>query len=138
MRPRHHNDMSDRLKKRKGFTLVEIMIVVLIIGILLAIAVPNFIKARQNSRTESVIGNLKQISNAKAQWAMDMGKSTGDVPTSLDLAPTYMARWPIGPIGVATDYSPNAIDTDPTFKGQTLSAFQDPATKDAAVASAGL
>ena len=114
------------------------MIVVLIIGILLAIAVPNFIKARQNGRTQSVIGNLKQISNAKAQWAMDMGKSTSDVPTSVDLSPTYMARWPIGPVGLATDYSPNAIDTDPTFKGQSLAAFQDPATQAAAVAAAGL
>jgi len=58
-------------KARKGFTLVEIMIVVLIIGILLAIAVPNFIKARENSRQKSCIANLKQIESAKEQYAMD-------------------------------------------------------------------
>ncbi|MFO0539681.1 MAG: type IV pilin protein, partial [Armatimonadota bacterium] len=50
--------------KKKGFTLVEIMIVVLIIGILLAIAVPNFITARQNSRAQTIIANLEQIEAA--------------------------------------------------------------------------
>ena len=61
----------------RGFTLVEIMIVVLIIGILLAIAVPNFIKARETSRTKSCIANLKQIDAATEQWAMDNKASQG-------------------------------------------------------------
>src|SRR3982751_5686699 len=82
------------LKKalKKGFTLVEIMIVVLIIGILLAIAVPNFVKARQNSRLQTVIGNLKQLESAKQQWAMDKGKVSGDTPVEADLTPTYMQK----------------------------------------------
>ena len=130
--------MYKRNSKRKGFTLVEIMIVVLIIGILLAIAVPNFIKARQNSRLQSVVGNLKQIDGAKQQWAMDLGKTSTDVPTSADLSPTYMNKWPQGPVGVSTDYVANAVNADPTFKGQTLTAFQDPATQAAAIAAAGL
>ncbi|WP_395139763.1 type II secretion system protein, partial [Armatimonas sp.] len=56
---------------RRAFTLVEIMIVVLIIGILVAIAVPNFIRARESARARACVGNLRQIDSAKEQYAMD-------------------------------------------------------------------
>jgi prepilin-type N-terminal cleavage/methylation domain-containing protein len=76
-----------KLHKRshKGFTLVEIMIVVLIIGILLAIAVPNFIRARETSRAKSCVANLKQIESAKEQWAMDTRAAPTATPTANDL-----------------------------------------------------
>ena len=61
------------MNKKMGFTLVEIMIVVAIIGLLAAIAIPSFIKARTNSQTNSCKENLRQIEGAKEQWAMDNG-----------------------------------------------------------------
>ena len=86
-------------KARHGFTLVEIMIVVLIIGILLAIAVPNFIKARESSRTKACIANLKQIDSAKEQWAMDNNKTNGSSVAMGDIAGTdkYVKSTPTCP-----------------------------------------
>jgi prepilin-type N-terminal cleavage/methylation domain-containing protein len=72
-------------QKHQGFTLVEIMIVVLIIGILLSIAVPNFIRARESSRGKSCVANLKQIEAVKEQWAMDTKAVPTATPTSADL-----------------------------------------------------
>lgn len=108
--------------KRTGFTLVEIMIVVLIIGILLAIAVPNFIKARQNSRLQTLIGNLKQIETGKEQWAMENGKVGTDIPVQADLTPVYMKNWPTGP--VAGTYLPLAVNVNPTFIGKDADAWR--------------
>ena len=116
-----------RNNKRKGFTLVEIMIVVLIIGILLAIAVPNFIKARQSSRLQTVIANLKQIDSAKEQCAMDKGAAAGntalcDQAALTDAANGYVKAWPEGP--VTGTYVANAIGTTPTFNGKDAAAWK--------------
>jgi prepilin-type N-terminal cleavage/methylation domain-containing protein len=62
-------------KSKKGFTLVEIMIVVAIIGILAAIAIPNFIKSRKMSRAKACVSNLKQIDGAVQQWALEAKKA---------------------------------------------------------------
>ena len=89
--------MSKLCKRaHQGFTLVEIMIVVLIIGILLAIAVPNFIKARESSRAKSCVANLKQIESAKEQWAMDTKAAPTATPVDADLygAAAYLKTTP--------------------------------------------
>ena len=68
-----------------GFTLLEIMIVVAIIALLAAIAIPNFIKARARSSATACINNLRQIDDAKAQWALETHKLSSAVPLDTDL-----------------------------------------------------
>ena len=71
-----------------GFTLVEIMIVVAIIGLLAAIAIPNFVTARQNAQQKGCINNLRQLDSAANQFALERGKKTGDpISFPADLTP---------------------------------------------------
>lgn len=65
-------------RNARGFTLVEIMIVVAIIGLLAAIAVPNFVQARNNARASVCINNLRQIDSAKEQFALENDLNDGD------------------------------------------------------------
>jgi len=86
-------------RSNRGFTLIEIMIVVLIIGILLAIAVPNFLRARETSRAKSCTANLRQIETAKEQWAMDTKQGASATPTQDNLSPDYIKTWSVCPSG---------------------------------------
>ena len=108
--------MLRKLNNKAGFTLVEIMIVVAIIALLAAIAVPNFIKSREVSRAKSCLANLKSISYAKEQWATEQKKATTDTPAATDLYPSdgsgYIRSTPTCPSGGT--YSINDMITTPT------------------------
>ena len=69
--------MRIKTSSKSGFTLVEIMIVVAIIGLLAAIAIPNFVKARGTAQKNACINNLRQIDGAKEQWALENKASAG-------------------------------------------------------------
>jgi prepilin-type N-terminal cleavage/methylation domain-containing protein len=77
--------MKVNTSRKSGFTLVEIMIVVAIIGLLAAIAIPNFVKARENSQINACIANLKQIDGAIQTWALEQKKKTGDTIVSTEI-----------------------------------------------------
>ncbi len=100
--------------KKSGFTLVEIMIVVAIIGLLAAIAIPNFVKARKTAQKNSCVANLKQIDGAKQQWAIDEKKGGTDTPGKTDLYGTalYLKLEPTCPL--SGSYTIANVQSNPT------------------------
>ena len=89
--------------KRTGFTLVEIMMVVAIIALLAAIAVPSFMQARVGARQSACINNLRLIDHAKEMWATACNKNTGDA-SDVTAVNGYLRAPPTCPSGGAYTY----------------------------------
>jgi len=83
--------MKNRHRVESGFTLIEIMIVVAIIGLLAAIAIPNFVHARTTSQQNACINNLRQIDGAKQEWGLDHRVAATARPGTAELQP-YLGR----------------------------------------------
>ncbi|MFH1380701.1 MAG: type II secretion system protein [Candidatus Omnitrophota bacterium] len=85
-----------RKMNKRGFTLVEIMIVVAIIGLLAAIAIPNFVRARATAQANALAANLKQVESAVQVWAIDNSKDDTDAVTWGDIVDDYIKTKPAG------------------------------------------
>ncbi len=117
---------NKNIRKAAGFTLVEIMIVVAIIGLLAAIAIPNFVRARQTSQTNACINNLRIIDAATQQWALESGQQSTAPVTSANIV-AYLGRsgsvMPTCPLGnsaytlTVVSQSPTCQNASPTSAG---------------------
>lgn len=103
-----------KIQSNRGFTLVEIMIVVAIIGVLAAIAIPNLVKARKDAQRAACIQNLHTIEGAKEVWALDnrKGGNDGPQPTELYGADKPIKSEPKCPSGGT--YTIGSMDSKPT------------------------
>jgi len=110
--------MKTKSFRKSGFTLVEIMIVVAIIGLLAAIAIPNFIRARTTSQQNACINNLRQIDGAKQQWALELKVNATASPQDSDIQP-FLGRGGNGTLPSCPSDSTSSFDT--SYNIQTLS-----------------
>ena len=114
--------------KRAGFTLVEIMIVVAIIALLAAIAVPGFLRARKRSQASKVLNDLRLISSAMDQYAIETNKKSND-PIAVEDWTKYVkkdtALYATGADLFGEAYGPQTVDSLPKVSDSTYNALSD-------------
>ena len=120
-------------KRRAGFTLVEIMIVVAIIALLAAIAVPGFLRARKRSQASRIVNDLRLIDAAVDQYAIENNKATGSVVQTADWV-VYMKKGS-SLYNTASDvfnqsYGPQTVDSLPLVPLNTWKTLSDVAGTD--------
>lgn len=99
--------MKMNRNRRSAFTLVEVMIVVAIIALLVAVAVPNMVRAREMSQSNTCISNLKQIECAISTWGIERHRTVGDSIVKAELFGTdkYIRQEPQCPAGAIYTYN---------------------------------
>jgi prepilin-type N-terminal cleavage/methylation domain-containing protein len=114
--------------KRAGFTLVEIMIVVAIIALLAAIAVPGFLRARKRSQASKIINDLRLVDAAVDQYAIERGKVTGDIVETADWT-NYIKKdtnlYLTGADLLGHDFGGQVVDTIPKVPTASYDALSD-------------
>ena len=114
--------------KRAGFTLVEIMIVVAIIALLAAIAVPGFLRARKRSQASKILNDLRMISGAVDQYAIENSKKSDDVVDVADWTKYLKANTSLYLTGqdlFGNDYGSQTVDILPKVPAQAYASLSD-------------
>jgi len=106
--------MRNNRAVQRGFTLLEIMVVVFILGVLVTIAVPSWMNARARAQARTCSANLRQIHQAKEMYALANRLQNGAPVQMSDLVPQYLQAEPFCPAGVGAAYTVNPVGTDPT------------------------